>query len=248
MAGGPTRSGIVSGGASGIGRAIALALGREGYRVVVLDIGGAQQLRAAFARENISGVVLEGDVARAADCERAAAAALELGPIHVLCNVAGIRPLGTLLETSEETWDRVMAVNIKGMFLLARAVIPHMRARGGGVIVNIGSSSGFAAKNHLAYSVAKGAVIPFTKSLALDHAADRIRVNCVVPGFTRSGMTGDFSEAAVQGVVSRSVAGRVGEPEDIAAAVSFLVSEAASTISGTVVEVGVLPGTLPGAR
>jgi NAD(P)-dependent dehydrogenase (short-subunit alcohol dehydrogenase family) len=141
-----------------------------------------------------------------------------------------------------------MAVNLKGIFLLSKAVIPEMKKHGGGVIVNIGSSSGYAGKDHLAYSVSKGAVIPFTKSLAVDHASDRIRVNAVIPGFTQTGMTANFSPAVSQGVAARSVAGRAGLPEDIAAAVCFLASDAARTISGAVLEVGVLPGSLPGAR
>jgi meso-butanediol dehydrogenase/(S,S)-butanediol dehydrogenase/diacetyl reductase len=190
---------------------------------------------------------VEGDVSRAADCERAVAAGRALGAIRVLCNVAGIRPTGTILDTSEETWDRVMAVNLKGMFLLSKAVIPEMKKHGG-LIVNIGSTSGYAGKDHLAYCTAKGAVIPFTKSLAVDHAADRIRVNAVIPGFTQTGMTRDFSPAVSQAIAGRAVAGRIGLPEDIAAAVCFLASEAASTISGAVLEVGVLPGSLPGAR
>lgn len=225
---------LVSGGASGIGRAITAALGRDGYRVVVFDLA--------------EGSDVQGDVSRAEDCERAVSAARSQGEIRVLCNVAGIRPTGTILETSEETWDRVMAVNLKGMFLLCRAAIPEMQKRGGGVIVNIGSTSGYAGKDHIAYCAAKGAVIPFTKSLAVDHAADRIRVNAVIPGFTQTAMTADFSPAVPQAVAGRSVAGRVGLPEDVAAAVCFLASDAASTVSGAVLEVGVLPGTLPGAR
>ena len=229
------RVGIVSGGASGIGRAVAVALGREGYRVVVLDTAPAE------------GLFILGDVSRAEDCGRAVSAALQQGQVRVLCNVAGIRPTGTILETSEETWDRVMAVNLKGMFLLSRAVIPHMRDQGGGVIVNIGSTSGYAGKDHLAYCTAKGAVIPFTKSLAVDHMADRIRVNAVVPGYTQTGMTANFSPAISRAIANHSVAGRVGLPEDIAAAVCFLASDAAATISGAVLEVGVMPGSLPGA-
>lgn len=243
-----TRVAVVSGGTSGIGRAIAFALGRDGYHVVVIDVARADELQADFAREKVSGTAIKGDVANAADCERAVAAALRHGPIHVLCNAAAIRPIGTVVETDEETWDRVMAVNLKGMFLLARAVIPHMKAQGGGVIVNFGSTSGYGGKGHLAYCAAKGAVIPFTKSLALDHAPDRIRVNAVIPGFTKSGMTADFSDAVVQRIAAASVAGRVGEPEDLAAAVSFLASDAGSTISGTVIEVGVLPGSVPVGR
>jgi meso-butanediol dehydrogenase/(S,S)-butanediol dehydrogenase/diacetyl reductase len=229
---------IVSGGASGIGQAVARALAREGYQVVVLDVA-----RPA----GLCGTYVEGDVSRSADCEKAVSAARSQGGIHVLCNVAGIRPTGGILQTSEETWDRVMAVNLKGMFLLSRAVIPHMQAAGGGVIVNTGSTSGYAGKDHIAYCTAKGAVIPFTKSLALDHAADRIRVNAVVPGFTQSGMTAGFAPGIAEAVAARSVAGRVGLPEDIAAAVCFLASDAAATISGAVLEVGVLPGSVPGA-
>jgi NAD(P)-dependent dehydrogenase (short-subunit alcohol dehydrogenase family) len=207
--------------------------------VVGLDVAAAR---------DFAGTLVQGDVSRAADCDSAVVAAAALGKIKVLCNAAGIRPTGTILETSEETWDRVLGVNLKGMFLLAKACIPHMRAAGGGAIVNIGSTSGYAGKDHLAYCSSKGAVIPFTKSLAVDHATDRIRVNAVVPGFTQTGMTTGFSPALAQAIAARSVAGRVGLPEDIASAVCFLASDAASTISGTVLEVGVLPGSLPGAR
>lgn len=240
---------VVSGGTSGIGRAIVLRLAEEGHRVVAfgVDPRQAQETSAALATRGLRADLFEADVASAEQVggvvNKAVAAYARL---DYLCNCAGIRPTGAILETDEQTWDRVMQVNLKGMFLLAKAVIPHMIRNGGGAIVNIASTSGFAGKNHFAYSVSKGAVPTFTRSLALDYAEHTIRVNTVVPGFIQTGMTQDWPAEAVQRIAQRSLLKRVGLPEDVANAVLFLLSDAAATITGTTVEVGTLPGSVPG--
>jgi NAD(P)-dependent dehydrogenase (short-subunit alcohol dehydrogenase family) len=134
-----------------------------------------------------------------------------------------------------------MAVNITGMFRLTKAALPHIIAAGGGSVVNLGSTSGHGGGNHIAYCVSKGAVVPFTKSLALDHAEQRVRVNAILPGATLTGMTETTPPDVRAQWGQGSVAGRIGMPEDIANAVAFLVSPQGETITGTVIEVGTLP-------
>jgi NAD(P)-dependent dehydrogenase (short-subunit alcohol dehydrogenase family) len=160
-------------------------------------------------------------------------------------NNAAVRPVGTILETADADWDRAFAVNIRGMFLLTRAVLPHMVARRRGVIVNTASGAGYGKPGIFAYSVSKGAVFPFTNALALDYAPHGIRVNAVVPGSTLTGMTEGWGPAVLERAKTRSAAGRINVPEDIAAAIVWLASDAAGTVSGATLEVGTLPRYLP---
>ncbi|HWO72218.1 MAG TPA: SDR family oxidoreductase, partial [Dehalococcoidia bacterium] len=158
-----------------------------------------------------------------------------LGPVYALVNDAGIRVLGAVTEISEEEWDRVIAVDLKGVFLFSRASIPLM-ARNGGVIINISSSAAYGRENRAAYAAAKAGVIGLSKAMALDHRQQGIRVNCVVPGFTLTGMTGDYPQEQLREMAARSVSGRIALPEDVAQAVVFLCSQAAETITGAVLE------------
>ena len=252
---------IVTGGTYGIGRAITLELARRGFCVVAMGLeqrqigseaaGGAAGTREALRRANLAADILEGDVSVAADVQRVIDFAVrQHGRLDVLVNNAAIHPRGTVLDTPEDVWDRVIDVNLKGMFLTCKAAIAQMKKQGGGAIVNVGSGSGWGKPDLLAYSASKGGVFGMSTALAHDHMKDHIRVNVVVPGGTDTGMTGvaDTNFTAEPTLRSRAemlerlarntVSGRANQPEDIAKAVAFLASDDASQISGAVLTVG----------
>lgn len=247
----------MSGGTLGIGRGITLELAARGHDVVTFAPVAAEldATQAAAAEAGVSVDVLAADVTVAAQVERVVAHTLErYGQIDGLVNNAAIGPLGTILETDEATWDRIVAVNLKGPYLTCRAVLPHMIARGGGSIVNIGSGSGWGKPNMFAYSASKGGVFAFSAALAYDYFHDHIRVNTVVPGGggIPTGMSlgrvgGDPAKLAGPG----TVAGRPATPRDVGHAVAFLLSPEAEAISGTVIDVGCFAhqgGPIPGGR
>lgn len=227
---------LVTGGKGGIGLGIVESLQGDGHDVVVLDL------------PEIDVTVTE-DVDRAVDQTVA-----RFGRIDGLINNAAIGPLGTVLETDEATWDRIVEVNLKGPFLMSRAVIPHLIAAGGGAIVNIGSGAGHGKANMAAYAASKGGLFALGASMAHDHFHDGVRVNTVVPGGggiptgISLGRFGGSAEAYAELPHAGSVAGRPVIPGDIGAAVAFLLSQAAAAISGTVLEVGTMAnqgGPLP---
>lgn len=245
-----TKTAIVAGGTYGIGRGIALRLAGAGWHVVAFGLntrppgsaaeGGVEGTRDALAAAGLKGDVLEGDISVAADVGRIVGHAIDTtGRLDGLVNVAAMRPTGNILDTDEETFDRTIAVNLKGMFLTCRAVIPHMKAVGGGAIVNIGSGAGWGKSGILAYCSSKGGVFAFSSALAYDHLADCIRVNVVVPGpQTESGMIEIFREQGADLPAYLTATGRQTRPEDVANAVNFLMSDEAAQISGTIVDVG----------
>ena len=234
---------IVTGGTYGIGRAITVTLAEKDYRVVAF---GQEQKQAGSAAENgISDTrtelearnrtaeLLVADVSKADEVNRVIDFTMgKFGRIDALVNNAAIRPYGKTLETSEETWDRVMAVNLKGMFLATKAVLPHMIRQGKGSIVNISSGSGWGRPNRIAYCTSKGGVFGFSAALAVDYLDDHIRVNVVVPGYTVTGMTESDKQTP------KNPLGRGLRPEDTANAVAFLLSDEAEMISGSVTTVG----------
>ena len=188
--------------------------------------------------------VLEADVSKAADVQQVVEFTLKkYGRIDALVNNAAIGPLGNILETPEDLWDRILDVNLKGMYLSCKAVLPHMIRQGGGAIVNIGSGAGWGKPNMLAYAASKGGVFALSASLAYDHFRDHVRVNVVVPGgggivtgMSLGRVGGDLEKLSHGG--SGTVAGRSAEPTDVEAAVAFLLSDEAAAISGTVIDVG----------
>ncbi len=245
------RTVIVSGGTYGIGRGIVLDLARRGWNVVAFGLDGKQPgsaadngiegTKAALAEEGLKADVIEADVAEAAAVAGVVDHALSLhGRIDGAVNNAALRPSGTVLDTDEATFDRVVAVNLKGQFLLCKAVIPHMRDAGGGSIVNIGSGAGWGKPGIAAYCASKGGVFALSAALAYDHLKDRVRVNVVVPGpQTASGMVEAMAgSGAGSGTQPVTASGRQTQPQDIANAVAFLLSDEAAQISGTVVDVG----------
>lgn len=242
------RIAIVTGGASGIGRATALLLAAQGAKVFVgdyrLDPANAEVFAAANIQQQACDVRRDADVARLIE-----AAASAAGGVDILVNNAGIVFVRQIPDTSEAEWDAVLDTNFKAAFLFARRIIPVMRQRGGGVIVNVSSNAGMLPRAHdPVYSTSKGAVVAFTKSLALSHAADRIRVNAVCPGpVSETGiMNNDLAQAAdpvakTQQMLDASplanAFGRMITPEEVAQAVLYLVSDAAAMVTGTCIAI-----------
>jgi meso-butanediol dehydrogenase / (S,S)-butanediol dehydrogenase / diacetyl reductase len=233
------RVAFVTGAGSGIGRACAGELALRGYRIVVTDrtLDGAR----STAVELDSAHAVELDVRDEAAVARAVEAALGwAGQIDVLVNNAGINSPYTVLDTPVELWDDVFAVNIRGMFLCSKAVLPHMIERGGGAIVNMASASSLVGMaERAAYGASKGAVLSFTRCLALDHVRQGIRVNCVCPGsidtpwVERLVQASDDPEATLTEIVERQPMERLGTAEEIAKAVAYLASDDAAYVTGT---------------
>jgi len=238
---------IITGGGTGIGQAIAMAMVREGARVAVAGRRKEKlQETVSFLKQvGSEALAVECDVTRAADTERLVKAAEDcFGKVNVLVNNAGALSVSTVETISEEEWDRVMATNVKGPFLMSRAVLPAMRRAGGGSIVNIGSVLGIAAiRDRAAYCASKGGVTMLTRAMALDHARDKIRVNCVCPSIVESEMTQNLFAETEAGRKAREdrlatiPLGRFGKPGDIAGIVVFLASEESSWMTGTVIPV-----------
>ncbi len=234
---------LVSGGASGMGAQAARLFAGAGADVVIVDANGA--LAEQTARE-IGATALVGDVSDAAFCDAALAQALErTGRLNAVVNAAGIIARKAGVDTLDAEWQRAMAVNAGGVFYLSRAAARHMRAHGGGAVVNFGSIWGeLGGKGALAYAASKGAVQQVTRSFALELARDGVRFNCVCPGevdtpmLRAAGRATPLSDAQAQEIADRVVPmGRLARPEEIARVAVFLCSDAASYMTGAMVYV-----------
>jgi len=239
------RVAIITGATSGIGKATALLFASEGADLVIT--GRRAELGQRVAEEcrlkGVRSAFVQADHTRPEDCERVVAETLRLfGKIDILFNNAGIVLNGTAETTSEEDWNYLMALNVTAVWRMSRLVLPHMRAQGKGVIVNNASDWGVVgAADALAYATSKGAVVLLTKSMALDHAAEGIRVNAVCPGDTlvdRWIEQGYFKDSGAvtyeQAVAEASYLPmkRFGRPEEIARAVLFLACDDSSFVTG----------------
>lgn len=226
---------IVTGGGSGIGRGIALAFAREGAKVVVAG-RDLKKLDAVAKEIGPACVAHRADVSQAPDVESLVEAALAgFGAIHVLVNNAAVLLPGTAESHKEQDWDETFQINVRGLWLLSRAVLPHMRSAGGGSIINIASVlSMVGARNRVAYSASKGAVLAMTRAMALDHAPEKIRVNCICPGIVDTEMVARFAmdENARRQRMAMHPIGRFGQPEDIAQAAVFLANDESAWITG----------------
>lgn len=238
--------GIVTGGGSGIGLAIARRLAADGIAIAVLDRNGDAADVAATAIRDAGGegIGLEVDVTDRAAVEAGVAAVVDaLGPPTVLVNNAGLHHFGAFLKIDPETWQRIQDVNLTGTFHCCQAVLPHMLDARWGRIVNISSSSTHGGQPYLtAYVAAKSAVVGLTKSLALEFGPKGITVNTIPPSFIDTPMLRDSEEKGLLGgtveeIEARTPVRRVGRPEDIAAACAFLVSDEAGYITGQVIGV-----------
>jgi len=255
---------IVTGGGSGIGRAISTLFAREGARVIVADFNleAANQTLEIIAKEVAdltpqapTALAFKVNVALASDAENLVNFTLaNFGKLDILVNNAGIGVVGTVLNTSEEDWERIFAVNVKGIYQCSRFAIPKMIEGGGGNIVNLSSIAAMmAVVDRAAYGASKGAVLALTKAMAADHVKDNIRVNCVCPGTIDTPWVGRMVESyadpveARRKMVARQPIGRMGTAEEIAEAVLYLASPQASFATGSalVVDGGLTAFKLP---
>jgi len=236
---------LVTGGGTGIGRACAEVFAREGAAVVIAGrrahlLAEVQQAIAAAGGRCAAQVC---DVTIAAQVERLVGFTQErFGGLHVLVNSAGLWLAGSVEETSEAAWERVLAVNLKGVFLLSKAAVPVMRRGGGGSIINIGSILGLVGmKRRVAYAAAKGGVALLTKAMAVDHGRENIRVNCICPGIVDTAVAAqvfqlsDDPEAERRRRIEQLPLGRIGQPEDVARLALYLASDESSWMTGAVI-------------
>jgi len=229
------KTAIITGGGSGIGKAIAQAFVREGASVA---IAGRHQAKLDDAAREIGPGCLAAaaDITRHADVSRLVEATIaKFQRIDILVNNAGVLLPGTAESLTEEDFDQTFNVNVRGLWLLSRAVLPHMRSAGGGSIINIGSVlSTLGARNRVAYSASKGAVLAMTRAMALDHAAEKIRVNCICPGIVETEMVARFSmdESARRQRLAWHPLGRFGQPQEIAGLAVFLAGDESAWTTG----------------
>jgi NAD(P)-dependent dehydrogenase (short-subunit alcohol dehydrogenase family) len=232
---------IVTGAGSGIGRACALALAREGARVAL--VGRRKAHLEEVAREiGDSALVLAADVSRkdeiAGVIERTVA---HFGSLNVLLNNAGVLHIGTAEQITEEQWDQTFNINVRGLWLFSRAALPQMRKAGGGSIINMASVLGInGARNRASYAASKGAVILLTKCMAIDHGHEHIRVNAICPSFVETDLTAavvskapDPKALRLERIAVHPI-GRLGQPEDIAGLAVYLASDESSWVTGSV--------------
>ncbi|MFB6551112.1 SDR family NAD(P)-dependent oxidoreductase [Streptomyces sp. NPDC056405] len=249
---------IVIGGASGIGAASAVLLADRGAAVAVVDVDrtGAVALAERITASGGTAMVAACDIAhesQVAECVQEVVR--ELGGVDILVQSAGIVRYATVVDMPPEEWDQVLRTNLRGLYLVCKYTVPLMAERGGGAIVSVSSAQAYASQPLVAsYTASKAGLIALTRSLAVDHAPDGIRVNCVAPGSVRTEMLKDSARQFADGDTERAyfewggqhLIGRVIEPEEVAEAIVFLASDAASAITGTTLLVdGGLTARLP---
>ncbi|MDT8900529.1 SDR family NAD(P)-dependent oxidoreductase [Anaeroselena agilis] len=234
---------VITGAGQGIGRAIALQFARQGARVAVCDLNSDNA--AAVAREitdtGAEAIAVKVDVTNEEQVlEMVAECMLHFSRIDILVNNAGIIQTGPFLKISAEAWDKVMAVNLRGVFSCCKAVFPVMQRQNGGRIINIASIAGKRGGGILGnscYAASKGGVIAFTKGIAREGGPYNINVNAITPGYTDTEMTSSLTLKQRDAVLQMVPLGRAGKPEDVAAAACYLASDYAAFITGEIMDV-----------
>jgi NAD(P)-dependent dehydrogenase (short-subunit alcohol dehydrogenase family) len=236
---------IITGGGTGIGRAVALAFAREGAKVAVVGRRPEKLNDVVQEIQKVGGEAINAacDVTKALEAEQAVAETEKaFGRVNVLVNNAGALSASTVETIAEEDWDRLMATNLKGPFLMSRAVLKAMRRAGGGAIVNVGSVLGLVAmKDRAAYCASKGGITMLTKAMALDHAPDKIRVNCICPAIVETDLIQNLFSSTEEGRKAKDARlttlplGRFGKPADVAELAVFLASEESAWMTGAVI-------------
>ncbi len=231
---------IITGAGSGIGRACAILFAQEGARIVAAEVDASAGQSTADTIQEAGGeaAFVETDVAKGSDVGRMVAAALaKWGRIDVLLNAAAILAYGTIVETDEATWERVISINLTGTWRCCKAVVPHMIRQGSGSIINVASTTGAhdACAHAVAYVSSKGGVTLLTRAMAIDHARQGIRVNALCPGPTDTPMLRRaLTPAQLEAFAQSFPMGRLGLPEELARAALFLASDDASFVTGSV--------------
>lgn len=235
---------VITGAGTGIGRAIALAFAHEGAKIAL--VGRRKELLQAVAEEaGGSPLVRAGDVSQQRDIDRILAeTAAHFGAVNVLVNNAGILHIGTAEEITEQQWDETFNINVRGLWLLSRSVLPHMREAGGGCIINVASVLGInGARKRAAYAPSKGAVVLLTKCMAVDYGHENIRVNALCPSFVETDLTAEVIRKAPDPNAVRTERvsvhpiGRLGQPKDMAGLAVFLASDESSWMTGAALPV-----------
>lgn len=232
---------LVTGFGSGLGQAIARLYAREGAAVAGTSITEAKgnETLEMIRKEGGRALFKAGDVSKTAQMKVVVEETVKnFGGLDIVVNSAGVRTNGSITEVSEEDWDRTINTNLKGIFVVSRLAIPEMVKRGGGVIINVAARSGIAGQpGRAAYCASKGGAITLTEAMAMDHAKQKIRVNCICPGPTRTPMVDTSTPERLARYATRVPMGRIGEPEDIAYAALYLASDEGSHVTAAILPV-----------